>query len=213
MRLIILLLLLPLSTFGQETRTSLGFNVFGGYSGVQYLNDISVEFAKQYDSGIAIFRVNTFFEYALTEKRKAHITWGFGFDQSGYSNSQPTPYIDRQVYRQYYLYLPVAFKYKWTNSFYTSFGMAGGALIESRYIFTYGNEKSRGNHAFNYNNFQLSSTLSFGYEIPMKKNRVLFFEGAGAYNWLGKLTNEAAQDYTQRSAWQTGMSIGLMKRF
>ena len=187
--------------------------MFYGYSGVQYLNAINQDQVQQYESGIDVWRMNAFFEYALTEQRKAHIVWGFGFDHSGHANLEAFGNISRRSYRQYYLYLPVSLKYKWTNHFYSSIGMAGGALIESRYI----EENSVGTYRANdnsfYREFQLSSTLNLGYEIPLNKNRVLFFEVAGNYNWLGKLTNDAAEDHTQRAAWQAGLGVGIMKRF
>ncbi|MCR9171878.1 MAG: outer membrane beta-barrel protein [bacterium] len=211
--LLITLLIMPLSSNCQETRTSLGFNLFGGYSGVRFLNNVNLDSAQQFDRGIEVVRLNGFFEYALSERRKAHITWGFGFDQSGYKSLVPLQDIQEIAYRQYYLYLPVSFKFKWTDHFYTSVGVAGGALIESRQISVTNSGKLRENHTFNYREFQLSSTLNLGYEIPLKKNRVFFLEAAGNYNWLGKITDEAAESHTQRSAWQAGLGIGIMKRF
>lgn len=212
-QLLLLLLLIPMTTLSQETRTSIGINVFTGYSDNQYLNTINLDNVQQYEEGIVVFRVNSFFEYALTERRKAHLIWGFGFDQSGHSTTEPTFGFSRQVYRQYYLYLPVSFKYKWTNSFYSSIGMAGGALIENRYIWTDETGTYRDNDESIYNEFQLSTTLNLGYEISLKKNRVFFFEAAGSYNWLGKIGKDFIEDNTQRAAWQVGLGIGIMKRF
>lgn len=187
--------------------------MFYGYSDVRYLNNINLENARQYDRGIDVFRMNAFFEYALSERRKAHIVWGFGFDQTGHSNLEPISAIQQRWYRQYYLYLPVSFKYKWTKSFYSSVGMAGGALIESRYIELNNSGKIRDNETFPYREFQLATTMNLGYEIALNKNRVFFFETSGAYNWLGKITDDAAETNTQRAVWQAGLSIGIMKRF
>lgn len=211
--MILLLLLVPTMAWAQETRTSLGVNLFSGYSGVRYLNGFG-DIAQDFESGIGVFRANGFFEYALTEKRKAHVVWGFGFDQSGHSFQYPvSTTLSQSHFRQYYLYLPVSLKYKWSKNFYSSLGMAGGALIESREIDFTGEGKSRNNDNFFYREFQLSTILNTGYEIPLRKNHVLFFEVSGAYNWLGKLTDDAAEDHTQRAAWQAGLGIGIMKRF
>jgi len=212
-QLLLLLVFVPLSATCQETRTSLGVNMFYGYSGNRYLNNINMDLVNQYERGIDVWRMNGFFEYALSEKRKSHIIWGFGFDHSGHSNTEPVDFISNRTYRQYYLYLPISFKYKWTDNFYASIGMAEGTLIESRYVEQNTIGTYRSNDVSFYREFQLSSTLNLGYEIPLNKNRVLFFQVAGNYNWLGKITDDAAEDQTQRAAWQGGLGIGIMKRF
>ncbi len=191
----------------------MGLNIFTGYSGNQFLNDVNLDVVQQYEEGISVFRINGFFEYALSERRKAHITWGIGFDQSGHSSTDPTFGFSQQVFRQYYLYLPVSFKYKWTNNFYSSIGMAGGTIIEGRFAFTDETGTIKGNDQEIYSEFQLSSILNLGYEISLKKNRVLFFEAAGSYNWLGKIDNDFDETYTQRAVWQAGLGVGIMKRF
>ena len=91
--------------------------------------------------------------------------------------------------------------------------MAGGSLIETRRIAVTDSGKSRGNFYNGFYEFQLSPTLSIGYEFPLSMNRVFFFEAFGNYHWLGKLTNDAAQTNTQRPPWQAGLGIGIMKRF
>ncbi len=187
-------------------------NVFYGYSDVRYLNDINLNEAKQNETAINVWRANAFFEYTLTQRRKAHIIWGIGCDQSGYANNNVTG-SSKQIYRQYYLYLPVAFKYKWTKSLYSTIGMAGGSLIESRRISVSDDGKKRINFNDGFYEFQLSSTLSLGYELPLSEKHVFFFEAAGNYHWLGKLTSEAAKHNTHRSPWQVGLGIGIMKRF